>query len=244
MEISFATVYVSFLGQVLWRRSLIKSRRGVTLAEMDMRSWVMQPGTMLTHFNTMRSASLSLLGVLTLIAAIVALLYTTASEALVQPQLKFGKPDYQTLKGLVKTSWSNAAYVQSTCASPTKASDKLDGPTTCTEIEYAAQAYHNYHRFISDWETRIENGNTSMFLDQRPQPFALLTENTTVTGQWIEMTANNATTLDGRVVNNVSMAMPHAGVTTAARDPINGILQPEVSQSMAVKFSHLTFVGS
>lgn len=123
--------------------------------------------------------------------------------------------------------------MQSTCASPTKANDKSNGPSTCTEIEYAAQAYHNYQRYLSDWEDRIANGNTSMFLDERPQAFALLTENTTVTGQWIEMTADNATTLDGRVINNVSMAMPHVGVTTAARDAINGILQPEVSNSSA-----------
>ena len=31
----------------------------------------------------------------------------------------------------------------------------------------------------------------------------------------------------GRIVNNISMAMPHSGIVAAARDPKNGILQPE-----------------
>ena len=50
IELSFATVFVSFLGQVLSRRAFMKNQgRGVTLAEFDMRSWVMQPGTLITH---------------------------------------------------------------------------------------------------------------------------------------------------------------------------------------------------
>ena len=30
----------------------------------------------------------------------------------------------------------------------------------------------------------------------------------------------------GRIVNNVTMVMPHAGVVAAVLDPINGIMQP------------------
>lgn len=31
----------------------------------------------------------------------------------------------------------------------------------------------------------------------------------------------------GRIINNVTMAMPHAGVSAAARDPSNNIIQPK-----------------
>lgn len=82
IELSFVTVFVAFLGQVLSRRAFAKRSRGVTIAEMTMRSWVMQPGTLLTHCQTVRYAGLTILGALTLIAALTAMLYTTASDAL------------------------------------------------------------------------------------------------------------------------------------------------------------------
>ena len=54
-------------------------------------------------------------------------------------------------------------------------------------------------------------------------------DNTTVHGSWINQ--QNMTEVSekfgGRIINNVSMAMPHAGVFAAARDPINDIMQPQ-----------------
>lgn len=82
IELSFVTVFVAFLGQVLSRRAFAKRSRGITIAEMTMRTWVMQPGTLLTHFKTVRYAGFTILGLLTLIAALAAVLYTTASDAL------------------------------------------------------------------------------------------------------------------------------------------------------------------
>lgn len=42
IELSFVTVFVTFLGQVLSRRALIKRSRGITISEMSMRQWIMQ----------------------------------------------------------------------------------------------------------------------------------------------------------------------------------------------------------
>lgn len=57
----------------------------------------------------------------------------------------------------------------------------------------------------------------------------MLYDNTTVRGTWINI--QNMTELSSRyghrVINNISMAMPHSGVFTAARDPLNQIMQPE-----------------
>ena len=44
IELSFVTVFVAFIGQVLSKRALLQTR-GVSMAEMTMRSWVMQPGS-------------------------------------------------------------------------------------------------------------------------------------------------------------------------------------------------------
>ncbi|GAB7352167.1 hypothetical protein MBLNU459_g2649t2 [Dothideomycetes sp. NU459] len=239
IELSFATVFVAFLGQALWRRASVRSQgRGVTLAEMDMRSWVMQPGTMLTRFVAIRSSVLSLLGILSLTAAVMAMLYTTASEALVQPQLRFDGTRKGSVQGLVKASWANAQYLGQQCQSPTKAVDDVtDGAGTCIEVEYAAQSYHNFQRYIGNWYNVANNGNGSTELVDRPQGWAMLTDNTTVTARWIEI-QNYAAEVGGRIVNNVSMAMPHAGVPAAARDGINGILQPEDLDGLGVYSLH------
>ena len=44
IELSFVTVFVAFIGQVLSKRALLQPR-GVTISEMTMRSWVLQPGS-------------------------------------------------------------------------------------------------------------------------------------------------------------------------------------------------------
>jgi hypothetical protein len=58
----------------------------------------------------------------------------------------------------------------------------------------------------------------------------MLFDNTTVTGSWVQLNASNLTAAYdkySRIINNVTMSMPHAGVFSAAHDAKNGILQPE-----------------
>ena len=62
---------------------------------------------------------------------------------------------------------------------------------------------------------------------KRPSPVGTLYDNTTVTGSWIDIVdmANNSKTFN-RMVNNVTLAMPHAGIFAAAENPKNQIIQP------------------
>lgn len=59
----------------------------------------------------------------------------------------------------------------------------------------------------------------------------MLFDNTTVTGSWVNTNDSNLTASyaqhNSRVIDNVTLSMPHAGVFTAARSQKNGILQPE-----------------
>lgn len=71
-------------------------------------------------------------------------------------------------------------------------------------------------------------GNTTTNQRQRPPGFGLLYENTTITAQWINMIDTKVISKEhGRAINNVSLAMPHAGVFEAAHASRNDILQPE-----------------
>ncbi|MCJ1265058.1 hypothetical protein MMC22_004933 [Lobaria immixta] len=230
IELSFVTIFVSFLGHVLSRKAVKNQSRGITIAEMSMRAWVMQPGTMITQWQTVRYAAFTFLGAISLFAALMSTLYTTASDALVAPKLKFGGTESRHIYGRVATQFANPDYIKSQCKTPIRATtDPVNSESTCIQIEHAGQSYHNYEQYLVQWTSNIDSGNGSAILGERPRPSAMLYDNTTVQGSWIH--AQNITELSknftNRIINNVSMAMPHAGVFAAARDPLNNIIQPQ-----------------
>lgn len=82
IDLSFVTVFMAFIGQVVSRRAFNRSKGyGVTLAEISLRSWVMQPGQIFLQPNIMKYAGTSLFGFLAFVAALSATLYTTAATA-------------------------------------------------------------------------------------------------------------------------------------------------------------------
>ncbi len=84
IEVSYVAVFVAYLGQTLSKRAIAQKSKGITIAEMSMRLWITQPGTMFTHWETVRYAALSFLGGFSLLVATMAMLYTTASDTLGQ----------------------------------------------------------------------------------------------------------------------------------------------------------------
>jgi hypothetical protein len=140
IELSFVTVFVSFLGQVLSRRSFVKSSRGVTIAEMTMRTWIIQPGHMITHWQHLRYAGITFLGAISLTAAFMAMFYTTASDALVSPKLKYGHWENKVMYGWVQASYANSIYISENCQTPiTVEMDPINAGLTCLSIEHAGQ---------------------------------------------------------------------------------------------------------
>lgn len=140
IELSFVTVFVTFLGQVLSRRSIVKASRGVTIPELTMRTWVIQPGFMITHWQHIQHAGLTILGAITLTAAFIATFYTTASDALVSPHLKYGKWEHKMMEGIVQASYANPFYIEDNCQTPvTTVMDPQYAGTTCLSIEHAGQ---------------------------------------------------------------------------------------------------------
>ncbi|CAG8976960.1 hypothetical protein HYALB_00010942 [Hymenoscyphus albidus] len=235
IEMTFVTVFVTFLGQVLSRRSLIKLERGVTISEMTMRTWVIQPGFMFTHFQNVQHAGLSVLGAITIVSALVAMFYTTASDALVSPHLKFGKIHKIEMLGQVQASYAHVRYMEDRCQTPTGAElDTDNSGGSCNQIMYAGQSYHDSIAYLRTWTLIKDGGGTGMDassdMTKRPAAPSMLYDNTTVIGSWIETEKSNMTAAyakHSRIINEVSLAMPHAGVWTAARHEKNRILQPQ-----------------
>ncbi len=173
IELSFVTVFVAFLGQLLSTRAINKHEKGITIAEMTMRSWVMQPGTLITHKESVRYAAGTFLGVFALLAALMAMLYTTASESLVAPHLKFGKSEHQVMYGKVATSFANTYYVEDQCTTPIQVKTDPSNQDTCIQIQHAGEAYHNYMQYMAVWVGNIDTGNVSSDLAHRPDPVAV-----------------------------------------------------------------------
>jgi hypothetical protein len=259
IELSFVAVFVTFLGQVLSRRAISNTGKGITLAEMNMRSWIMQPGTVITHYETVRFAGLTLLGAVSLTTAIMAMLYTTAAQALgkyqlntrhsilelttwlVTPQLKFGDWNNFRMSGMVRASFANPYYIADKCQTPIQVStwdpeyDRTTVGTSCLQIDHAAQGFHNYQQYLGAWAGIVGAGNGTTDQYQRPRGIGLFLQNTTVNGTWIEVKDTKAQSAKfNRIINNVTLAFPHSGIFQAARDPRNAIMQPEELDGMGI----------
>lgn len=67
----------------------------------------------------------------------------------------------------------------------------------------------------STWHDINENGTSwADDISQRPVGTSSLYDNTTLIGSWIEVDNSNTTAswqIHGRIINNVTMAMPHPG---------------------------------
>ncbi|EPS41798.1 hypothetical protein H072_4274 [Dactylellina haptotyla CBS 200.50] len=230
IELSFVSVFVSFLGQVLSRRALMTGSKGVNIAELSMRSWVTQPGTLLTHTSSVRFAGLTFLGALSLTATVFASFYTTAADTLVSPKLAWGDFKARNLTGLAYTQYANSTYRSSTCK--TVISDAEDpiyngyfNPVawvTCDAILSAGRGY----RDLSDWNEQWAEGRGRTYSDAIKRPAAPTSlDLVNYAGAWMHVSGQNG-------INKATLAMPHPGIISSTRNSsLNGILQPEEAGS-------------
>lgn len=129
--------------------------------------------------------------------------------------------------GSVVASFANPEYLKSQCETPIK-TDPVNQGDTCLQIEHAAQGFHNYQRFLAYWDVLADSGLGMVDQKMRPPGFGMLHEDTQINATWVEVVSvPDASKQHGRIINNVSLAMPHAGIYAAASDPRNHILQPE-----------------
>ena len=164
IELSFVTVFVAFLGQALSRRAFRKSNTvgGISIAEMTMRTWVMQPGTLITHWEAVRYSAITALGGITLLAAFAAVFYTTAAEALVSPKLKDSALHTTVMQGLVAMSFANAPYLENNCQTPiarTAVAPSDDEGNACLQVQHSGEAFHNFKSYIDTWVQSDNSGN-------------------------------------------------------------------------------------
>ncbi|KAK4219288.1 hypothetical protein QBC37DRAFT_469498 [Rhypophila decipiens] len=231
IESAFVAVFVFTIGQILTKRSFDRGSTGMNLAEISMRNWVIQPGLMITDAPAVRTAAVTTLGIICLVATFAGTLYTTASDALVSPKLKFGALQWKTLQTNATASYAYLPYMRETCVTPID--EAMDGFSNdaCLAVALSGGSYHNFKTFLALWHESppAEILSGAVVMTNRPKVKSILFDNTTMTAQWIEGNYSDPSLSFqsyNRVIDNVTLAMPHPGVYTAAKDPANGILQP------------------
>lgn len=137
IELSFATLAVAFVGQVLTRRA-IATHEGMTAAEVSMRTWIAQPGAIFTNLGAARHVGRSLLGIMVLVATLVVMFYTTASDTMVRPKLQFSGWVHKDLNSTVWATYANGDYAKNLCATPIDLGMDPDAAEdTCLAIQYS-----------------------------------------------------------------------------------------------------------
>ena len=203
----------------------------MTISDMQLRTLILQPGAVFLHFTSFLGTWGTWIGGLSTLAAVASIFYTTASDALVQPKLALTTWAYDDMTSMTQTNWADRDFIYGQCQTPISESSDARASTICTELEHSGQAYHNFIQYLASYNVSVDAKNVSASdMDKRPGPVAMLFDNTTVQGVWAEpIDMAKAEKENGRIINNVTMRIPHAGVFGAAKLVDNGLPSPQLS---------------
>ncbi|KAM0424505.1 hypothetical protein ACHAPT_010219 [Fusarium lateritium] len=238
IEISFAAVFVAYLGQVFTRRAMSWKTKGITLADLTMKNWVIRPGTVFSHPGAVSLAGFTFHGLLSFAALIATILYMTASEALVEPKLKYSPWKNKDLTATVHTWYGNPVYAARKCQpllkeNPDPNSEIWNDQASyyeffnCLILQFSSQSSHDLYSYLLAWNN---TDTTGLELVQRPAGNTMLENNVTLEASWAEPKYKNVSQLYtqwGRIIDNATISLPHPRVWEAFRSPSSGILQPE-----------------
>ncbi|KAJ4368480.1 hypothetical protein N0V83_006837 [Neocucurbitaria cava] len=202
--------------------------------------------------TSVRYAAFSLLGSLSIVAAILTLLYTTAAGALgkgsnpdcnsrctndsiVQPQLRLAPRQQMNFGAEVHTDFANVSVAEQVCDDEwLNVNDAEFGGSTCLQVKWAYLCGANFVNYMSTWSEKeqTDNPSSSTNLDDHPPVFATLDNNITVTTAWVDVhDVKTESDQDGRIVNNITIAVPHRGVPDAARSNKNVLQLDDLSNA-------------
>lgn len=241
IEVASITVFISCIGQALTRRAVAERSVGITLADITIRNWVIQPGFIFTHYQTLLVAGRTIFGALALLALFATLLYTTASEALVSPKLKYGEWETRELTAAVHSYYGNFLDAGIRCTHEPDFIQKV------TEDEEAAQVglamvclghelnYKSTRDLLAFMRDNEGIGALIEYQEKagnnlRPTGHTLLHDNVTLEATRVDTEYSDvAASYErwGRVIDNVTVSIPHPSVWSASRFLGNKILQPE-----------------
>lgn len=108
-----------------------------------------QPGSIFNNLGAVKHAGRSLLGIMALVATLVVMFYTTASDTMVRPKLQFSDWEKMDLNSTVWASYANPTYVNNTCTTPISIEmDPIAAGESCLAIQYSGDCESNKYNPI------------------------------------------------------------------------------------------------
>jgi hypothetical protein len=228
IEIASSGVYVHFLGQFLTRRSL---QRGISITDMTLREWLSQPAEIIFHWGNIKYAGTTILGSTSFLAAAAVYFFTTASNSLVSPHIASGKWESTQLYGNVQQDFGNNIMLKQNCWAPLDSKlDTLNPGESCVNVLAAGISNQDLNNYMKTWSGLLGPRNITQNFNSRPPPTSSILGDTSVTGSWVQIWSSNVTfnfAKWGRVVNNITLSMPHPVVSYASADPKNDLPQAD-----------------
>ncbi|TVY17838.1 hypothetical protein LARI1_G002684 [Lachnellula arida] len=229
IEIASSGVYINFLGQFLTRRSL--RSRGMSLADIAVREWIIQPGLVIFQWENLKYATTTLLGFTSLLSAFAIYFFTTASNSLVSPHIALSKWESAQFLGQIQQNFGNLPVMKKECWAPIDAYlDSQNVGESCVNVLASGLSNQDFNEFMKEWSREVMGGDTDLSnLSSRPSPTSSIFTDTIVGGSWVQKSSSDiSANFDkyGRVVNNITLSMPHPVVFYSAQvefpKPIRG----------------------
>lgn len=117
---------------------------------------------MFTNINTWKKVGFTPLGLLCMVATLVAVLYTTASDALVTPKLKWGRPEITVMKNYAMASYGNVQFVKKSCHLPDGLLADDESQDSCLAASLSGFCTSNFISQAQFWRMRLANYECSI----------------------------------------------------------------------------------
>jgi hypothetical protein len=156
----------------------------------------------------------------------------------VQPVFRDTPGWHRTMRGIVKTSFANESYLERNYKSSLGSAPSGVQDRSFNTLVYSSQGSGCWSIYLTAWGNNTNSSQEKISQLQRPAPWT--TDRSTqgqINSSWVQSIDMQGTSkkFAGRVVNNVTLAIPHPGILKAARLRENSIAQPNVRILMAFR---------
>ncbi|CAG8959736.1 hypothetical protein HYFRA_00001642 [Hymenoscyphus fraxineus] len=218
IEIASVGLYMTFLGQCLTKRCL--RSRGIGLPDIAVREWLLQPGFVIWSLENLKYASTTLLGFNSFLTAIAVFFFTVASNSLVSPHITLGNWESTQFYGEARQNFGNSVIIKEECWAPINARfDQKDVGESCMNVLASGLALQDLNNYMKEWAILAKDHNNATDFN-RPVATSSIFTDTRTSGSWVEKSTHNISAdyaTYGRVVNNITLSMPHPVVYYSVR---------------------------
>jgi hypothetical protein len=140
------------------------------------------------------------------------------------------------MRGMVKASFANESYLETSYRSSLVSPHTQKADRNFMIVVYSSRGSDSWNTYLTAWNNFGNRYPGKPSQSQRLAPWTL-DKNTQgqTNGSWVQsIDMQEAFNRFGRVVHNVTLAIPHPGILEVARNSSNSIAQPHVRNYISI----------